>query len=309
MGDPGSLETNTSVLDGQRFSLDELRHAVETVPFLSDSRLVIVYGLIDRFDSPPRSERGRHSKNAQVEAGPFISCLLSIPETTTAVLIEAEFPDFAKGKFKELPSKARVKLFPVLKEAALRPWVQDRVSRSGSTISPTAVALLFRLAGSNLWVLANELDKLATFALERRIEEEDVRQLVGYTQDISVFSLIDAVLDFRGDAATQMLQQLLHQGAAPAFLLFMLDRQYRLIVQAKGMNSQGIPENSIQAKLGLFNDYAFRRTMEQAAKYTMDRLRSVYSRLLDADLAMKTGTFEGDLALELLVAELCSRAK
>jgi hypothetical protein len=38
----------------------------------------------------------------------------------------------------------------------------------------------------------------------------------------------------------------------------------------------------------------------------MPRLVEVYRKLLDTDIAIKTGKWKGELALELLIAEVCS---
>ncbi len=308
LGDPAALETCTTVLEGQRLSADELKNVVETVPFLAEKRLAVIYGLIERFESSSRSDRPRGGKAGQQDPTPFVSCLSSLPDTTVVIMVESEAPDLAKGRFKDLASKAQVKMFPLLKEPRLKPWVQKRVTDLGGAISPAAVDALVQLVGSNLWAVANEVDKLAAFAAGRRIEEADVRTLVGYTQEVSVFSMIDAILEFRAESAGQILQKLLGQGAAPAYLLFMLDRQFRMIVRAKDMKAQGKPDGLIQSKLGLFNDFAFRRTMEQSARYSLERLRQIYDQLLEADVSMKTGRYEGELALELLVAELCQRS-
>ncbi|GAI47375.1 unnamed protein product, partial [marine sediment metagenome] len=62
--------------------------------------------------------------------------------------------------------------------------------------------------------MANEIDKLALFASGRRIEEEDVKLVVSYAQEASVFAMVDAVLEFRAGVAEQLLQKLLQRGAA-----------------------------------------------------------------------------------------------
>ena len=49
------------------------------------------------------------------------------------------------------------------------------------------------------------------------------------------------------------------------------------------------------------------KVSRRAQRYSIVRLKEIYQSLLETDLAIKTGRFEGDLALNLLVAELCSR--
>ena len=306
LGDPAALATCTTVLDGQKVSSDELKHICETVPFLSEKRLVIIRGLIGRLEARARPGRSGAGRAAQQDHGEFSACLAQIPETTVVVMTEDEIPNNSR-LLGELSPRAIYRTFPLLKEAALRPWVQNQTMQSGGSISAQAVNLLCQLVGSNLWTMSNEIDKLVLYANGRRIEEADVKSLVGYTQDTSVFALIDAIVDFRAEQAGQLLQQLLRHGAAPAYLLFMLDRQFRMIIIAKELREKRRPEPAIQAKLGLFSEYALRRTLEQAGRYSLPRLKQIYRQLLEADLAMKTGRYDSELALDLLVADLCQR--
>jgi DNA polymerase III delta subunit len=46
------------------------------------------------------------------------------------------------------------------------------------------------------------------------------------------------------------------------------------------------------------------KTLSQAKLYGLDRVRRAYEKLLEADLAIKTGQYSDKLALELLVTEL-----
>jgi DNA polymerase-3 subunit delta len=84
----------------------------------------------------------------------------------------------------------------------------------------------------------------------------------------------------------------------------MLHRQVRFIVLAKELLAQKISKLDIQSKLRL-SDYPLQKTLEQADKYSMPRLKQFYEKLLDTDLAIKTGKYDGELALNILVVELC----
>ncbi len=226
LGDATALETCTTVLDGRQVTADELKNVCETIPFLAERRLVVIHGLIERCEAGGKPGRSHAAKTASNEAGVFSTCLGQLPESTVVVMIESELLNTLKeGLFQELAPKAVVKTFPLLKELRLKSWVQKRVEDKDGSISQPAVDLLCRLIGSNLWIMSNEIDKLVLFVKDRRIEEDDVKVLVGYAQDISVFSMIDAIVDFKIELAGQLLQQLLRGGAAPAYLLFMLDRR------------------------------------------------------------------------------------
>ena len=309
IGDPATLEMSTTTLDGQQVTLNQLRAVCETVPFLTGKRLVIVKGLLERFEPQNRPRRQKKSPRVadqQDEHKSFSAYFGKILDSTILVLIDGKITS-SNPLFKEVANKATVKTFPLLKEAKLREWVQRRVAEEGGSISTRAANLLTRLVGSNLWIMSSEINKLALFASDRRIEEEDVKTVVGYTQQATVFTMVDAILESKAELAEQSLQQLLQKGAAPAYLLTMLARQAQMIVRARELKSQGKSKTEIQNKLGITSEFALGKTLEQASRYSLTRLKEVYHHLLDTDLSIKTGKYDAELALNILVAELCQR--
>ena len=306
IGDDALLLANITVLDGQQLSLAQLRSICETVPFLAENRLVIIEGLLARFEAKGKSspqKKTMQATNQENEPKSLAAYISKIPESTILVLIDGRVTS-NNPLLRELSGKAKVKLFPLLREARLRQWIQKQVKAEGGGISPQAVNLLAKLVGSNLWIMSNEIKKLVLFTSGRPIEERDVRTLVSYAQEANVFAMVDAILDFKPGIAEKLLQQLLQEGATPAYLLFMLSRQVQMIVRAKELRSQGEPEVEIQNRLGLSSEFALRRTLEQADRHPLLRIIEVYHKLLATDLAIKTGKYEGGLALNMLIAEL-----
>ena len=307
IGDQATLEANTTLLNGQQVTVDQLRPICEAMPFLAERRLVIIQGLLERFETRSKPGRGRtgtsNHQNEYKELGEYIS---QIPDSTILVLIDGKIA----GKnplLGQLSGKAKVMTFPLLRHEGLRQWIQKRVAGAGGSITPGAVELLSRFVGGNLWIMAGEIDKLVLFSLGRDIEEEDVRRLVSYAQEASVFAMVDAVLEFKAGAAEQQLRRLLQQGASPAYLMAMLARQVRMIVRVRELRNQRKSRTEIQSRLGLTSDYVLQRTLEQADRYSLARIKEVYHKLLETDLSIKTGKYDAELALNILIAELCQR--
>lgn len=310
LGDPSMLATNTSTLEGQQITVDDLRNVCESAPFLAEKRLVIVRGLLGRFETRRRTNRRKQVKvrdepDGYHALGEYIP---RIPESTVLVLVDGDIKS-SNPLLKMLSGRGLVRKFPLLKPTELRKWIEKRVAEQGGSISTEAVTLLVRLVGSNLWVMAGEIDKLLLYTAGRRIEGKDAETVVSYTQQDSVFAMVDAIVGFKARLAERLLQQLLQRGATPAYLLVMLGRQIRRIVRAKEMASQREPEAEIGNKLGITSEYTVRKTLEQAAQYSLPRLKQIYRRLLEADLSIKTGRYDGELALTILIAELCQRQR
>jgi DNA polymerase-3 subunit delta len=313
MGEQSLLAVNTTVLEGQRITAEQLRNHTEATPFLAEKRLVILEGLFEKIASENKTGRRKKkvaSGRKQDEYGAILQCTENIPESTVLVLIDRiDIDAKVQNKtpiLKEIISRADVvRYFPLLKSGSLRSWIRDEVVRQGARISPPAADLLSGTIGSNLWIMQNEIKKLALYTSGRCIEEDDVREVVGFAREASVFTMVDAVIEFKTGLAERLLGELIERGASPVQLLFMISRQFRMIARMKGLRQQGKKDQEIQNKLGLISEFAFRKTKEQADRYPMARIREVYERLLAADIAIKSGRYQGETALNILVAELC----
>ncbi len=206
---------------------------------------------------------------------------------------------------KSLRPISEVREFALLKGEQLQDWITSRLEMRGGRISAQAVGLLAGLAGENLWVLANEIEKLCLYCGDRRIDAEDIQQVTSYARESSVFPIVDAIVERRLSPAIRLMHQSLAEGMSPLYLMVMLTRQLRLMVQALELGAQGGSLAQKREQLGLSAKYPIEKLLRQSARYSMPRLVRAYEKLLETDTAIKTGRRSDELALDLLVAELC----
>jgi DNA polymerase-3 subunit delta len=306
----GMLATNTATFEGNQVRPDELLAVCGTVPFMGAHRLVLVEGLLARFETP----RGRRRAGAgpggepgrQVDLGAWrdlAAALEGLPPSTTLVFVEGDVSE-KNVLLRLLAPLAQVRRFPRLNQRDLGGWIQARAGREGVDISPAAVRLLADLVGNDLWALWQELKKLALYAGGRQVEDEDVRALTVAAREANVFTLVDAVVEGRPDQALRLLEQLLDQGAAAPYLLAIITRQYRNLLLTKEMLRERYQRAEIGERLAIVSSFALGKVLEQAARYTPARLEASYRRLLEADASIKSGIYREELALELLVQDL-----
>jgi DNA polymerase-3 subunit delta len=311
LGDAAALVTNTTVLDGRQVTPEQLRAACETVPFLGEKRLVIIEGLLERFEEKRRSAKKKAAR--QQEQPPdylkIAEAIKHLPPFTELVLLGGGVRA-TNPLFRELATAAKVKNFPVLKGAPLKQWIDRYLARQekNAGMSPQAIKLMTTFVGSDLWTMANEIDKLILYTGGRRIEEADVRAVVSNAQEASVFNMVDAIIESRVGEAQSLLQQLLLAGTEPVYILSMLVRQARMVFQLMDMRDRSRSRGEIQGKLGIKNDFILNKVWAQAERYTPARIKEVYHKLLEADTAIKTGKYAApEMALEVLVVELGQR--
>jgi DNA polymerase-3 subunit delta len=321
MGDPAWLDLNTTVLDGRKLALSELIHACDAVPFFGDRRLVIVEGLLVRFDPRARKkadgsgdEGGDGDESEEVVplgslAEDLVAYLARLPETTRLVFVEPRMLKPANPVLRHAEKAGKkhayVKAFTPPRQRELDDWIRRRVVAKGGSIAPSALALLETCLGNDLRLIDVELDKLMTFVgPDQPITEGAVRQLVAAVQESSIFDLVDAIgLRDRRRAMT-LLEEMLDAGQPPTYLMTMIVRQFRIILQLKELGSQHLGPEQIKERTGL-HSFVIEKGLRQARNFSLEALEAIYGRLVELDAAMKTGRTAPALGLEVLVAELC----
>ena len=66
----------------------------------------------------------------------------------------------------------------------------------------------------------------------------------------------------------------------------------------------GLPQEEIGRRVGVNNRYALEKALRQASRFSPQYLALVHRRLMEADMAVKTGELDERLALEILVGRL-----
>jgi DNA polymerase-3 subunit delta len=314
LGEPTIASLNTTVLDGRKVSLIDLIQACDTVPFMGRRRLVIVEDFWSRFE--PHKGRGAKGEQPGISAADaaFIQGLLEylqrLPQTTRLIFVESRSLQKANPVFHVLPSDKKrvyIKEFRPPSERNLGRWVERRMKAKGGTITSRAAQELARFVGTDLRQLDQELDKLLAYAnFQRPVTVEDVHNLVSAKQLADVFDLVDAIGMRRGEGAMRYLHQLLDAGAPPMYLLSMIERQFRILLQVKELQAQGATVAQMQEVLGIRHAFIIEKGVRQARNFSMARLESIYGQLAEVEQAIKTGEIADLLALDVLVAELCA---
>jgi DNA polymerase-3 subunit delta len=305
LGSPDTIDLNTTVLDKASTSLAELRHACDAIPFLAEKRLVIAVNLLTRL-----SAKAGHKLTPSQRAYRHDLCeyLPTLPETTRLVFVDdddlpARHPVVKLAKEHD---RGYLKRFAPPSDDMLPSWIHKQVQKHGGQIDEDAAYQLGAVIHGNLRLLDQEITKLVTYTNgQRPITLEDVQMLVPYTKEVLIWDMVDAIGQRNHKTASQGLHQLLIDNQHPLYLLTMIVRQFRLLIQVKDLESRGATQSQVIQTLHL-HPFPARKLHDQATRLTADYLENAYRLLLDTDVAIKTGEIEAALALDLLVVSLCT---
>lgn len=294
-------------------SLTPVRDIIATcdaAPFLCEKRMVIARGVCSTGSRQrARARSGGSTLRAPSEAGrgapvqELAAYVPHLPESTHLVLIEddaavlepmlAAKPDAVKREFNPI------------RDDALPGWVIERAKVHHARIDPRAAQELALIAGPDLRVLDRELAKLATYVdPDATITVADVRTLVSGSGP-SIFDFQDAIAERRPAAALAATRGRLNAGDDPAELLAQAAALVRRLLIVKELRSRGASLARAAAVYGLSTSpYLLQKLERQAARVASADLERAFLVLHQADMAIKTGRREPDLAIELAIAEI-----
>lgn len=305
MGDPSMASLNTTVFDGRNVTLSELRAVSDTLPFLTPRRLVIVEGWLTKLLG---KDDGEESAPAPASAKETFAALLeylpTMPETTALVFSEKRAIPESNAFLKVLAKSdwAYVKFFDVPKGEALVNWIRARAKAEGGEFTREAAQALAAIE-TDPRALTNEISKLLTYVdFARPVDVAEVEDLTPGGGEAKIFDMVDAIGQRRGPQAIRELHKLLEK-EEPLYVLSMIVRQFRLILQAKELLEARAGEGEISQTLGL-HPFPTGKVCAQARNFSLPDLEHLYHRLLDYDADIKTGKVEPSIALDALIAGL-----
>jgi DNA polymerase-3 subunit delta len=303
MGDPAAHDLNTIVLDGRTTTLNEIRHHCDTMPFLSDRRLVLIRGLLERLEKKASRTEGQFLED-------LVDYLPTMPDTARLFFLESKALSKRHPILKLAASceSGHVKTFEVPKGSDLARWVRAKVKQARAEIEPRAVQVLCGFVGDDLYLLYNEIEKLAAYTNgQRAITVEDVQLLTPHARQASIFDMVDALGQRNARTASRIYHTLLDAGDHPLALMAMITRQFRLLIQVKDLAPELRTHQAIARALGQ-NPYPIKKILAQSRNFHFGQLHSIYHKLLDTDIAIKTGRIEPTLALDTLIVDISRTA-
>lgn len=296
--DQSSNDANFSVLNFEdNTDFQKIKSDIEAMPFLTDKRMVVL-------------ENYLKSKSTKLQ-DEIKDYLEKVPEKTIVIFMEEGTPDKRKALFKDLKKKADKSWeFFTLKPYELEKWIRAEVSKQGGKIDNQTVQLLASYVGADLWQMQNEIDKLILYkGILRQAQDKepitnpDVELLVKAKLNTNIFNLIDALGFKDAKKATNLLEELFESGENEVYIMTMVIYQFRNILIVKDLLERGDNRDKIGKKAHM-HPFVLQKTLTQAKNFTMPRLKEIYQKLADTDLAIKTGQMESKIALNLLLVEL-----
>lgn len=277
---------NFTAFSGEGINPKELIDLAETLPFFADSRLILI------------EDSGFFKKSPEELADYFAE----VPESTRFLFVEKEV-DKRSRLYKALTKMGNAVEFKQQTDEILSRWVGSRIKKVGKNITRDAYNLFIQKTGTDMENIDKELEKLICYCLDKEIiEPADVEAVT--TEQISnkIFEMVDAISTHQQKKALELYYDLLALKEAPMRILFLITRQFQILLTVKIMTNKGFGNKDIASKAGC-PEWAVKKYQSQARSYSVDQLRGALEQGGSYEEAVKTGKMNDQMAVELFLVE------
>jgi DNA polymerase-3 subunit delta len=196
-----------------------------------------------------------------------------------------------------LKKHAKCQDFESLTSQQLKRWVKKELKELGAVINNEALDTLVMFVDNNLWRMANEIKKLASFKDGKEIDLKDVKLLVKPKIEPAIFKTIDAIASKDKKRALRLIKEHLEKGDSPFYLFSMINFQFRNLLIVKDL----LEKNLSPFNLSDLHPFVVQKSSFLARKFNISELKKIYQKIFEIDLGIKTGKIESGAALELLI--------
>jgi DNA polymerase-3 subunit delta len=237
-----------------------------------------------------------------------LGAYLEGPAPFTVLVVEATSLDQRMKLGKLLTEKALVVECGLGKNANERQAAAVTLARAiakeqGVEFEKGAAEDLAEFVAADLMRLKTEIDKLATYAAEKKvIARDDVSALVISEKTTTVWELADLLASRQPKKALEFLDRLLRDGEEPLQMLGAIAWMYRKLIEASEVKGVANGWQAARA-LGMRPEQA-ELALQSARKISKPRLLAGLHALRDADDRLKGGGAEPRTVMEFLVTQL-----
>lgn len=281
---------NYAYYEGKGINVKEVIDLAETLPFFADRRVIIM-------------ENTGFFKTSSEELAEYIK---EIPETTAIIFVEAEIDK--RGKlYKAVQKKGRAVELGRQDEGTLLRWIAGSVKRENKQIAENTIRYFLGKIGTDMENIQKELEKLFCYTLDKEsITIEDVEVICTTQITNQIFDMVNAVADKKQRQALDYYYDLITLKEPPMRILFLLARQFKLLLEVKELDKQGMARKEIAEKTGL-NPFVVGKYQTQAKSFSTKELRTIIEDSVDTEEAVKTGKLTDSLGVELFIMKYSAK--
>ena len=272
-------------LDGEEVTHDQIIGAVESLPFLSEKKMVIVQHL-----------------SANKQAAESLEQIIERAGNSTDLILVETKPDKRSVYYKELKKLTDFHEFAEPDDDKLAQWLVSEAENRNAKLSMIDARFLVQRVGADQSRLDRELEKLAQYNLS--INKDSIRLLTEESPSSTIFNLIDSVFSGNAGQALRIYDEQRRQKVEPQAVHGMLVWQMHVVAVAANAPSE-MPSVQISKDSGI-SPYVIQKSQRIARKMGRQKIIEFMRLLRDIDYRGKHEALDYDEALRYAFISLAA---
>ncbi|MBE5959269.1 MAG: DNA polymerase III subunit delta [Lachnospiraceae bacterium] len=286
----GDDTMNKSFYEGKGIDVNEVIDMAETMPFFADYKLLVI-------------EDSGFFKSSQEKLAEYVK---NIPETTVILFVESEVDKRSK-MFKAVKAAGYVCEMGRQDEKSLAIWAAKIINSHNKKITQNNMTYLLGKVGTDMELLSNEIEKLVDYCGSREIIEKSDIDVICTTQlSVKIFDMIDAISAKDSKKTLECYYELIESKEPPERILFMIIRQFNLMIQAKDLSARGMGQAQIAQAMGV-QSFIVGKTIRQSKNFTLAELKNGLRDSVEIDEMFKNSKMDKNMGIELLLVKYSSK--
>ena len=283
---------NFSAYEGKGINPKELIDLAETLPFFAERRVILV-------------ENSGFFKNSCDDLAEY----LLEPAASTCFLFVEEEVDKRSKMYKAVAKAGKAVEFGTQNEELLTRWILSRLKKENKNITGNVMQLFISKTGTDMGNIDRELEKLLCYTMGRDvIKAEDVEAITTEQTQNKIFDMVNAIAEHEQKKALDFYYDLLTLKEPPMRILFLITRQFQILMNLKDMGSKGFDQSTIASKVGI-PPFAVRKNQAQAKGFTTEQLKQAIRDGVELEESVKTGRMNDQMAVELFIVKYSKKSE
>ena len=275
---------NLNCFEGKGIVPGEVIDLAQTMPFLAERRVLVI-------ENSGFFKRG----------GEALAEYLADPATSAYFLFVETEIDKRSRLYKAAAARGRVIECKTPDEGVLKRWVVELLAKENKRITQRDLDLFMEKTRTDMENIRGEVEKLVCYCLDREaVSAQDIEAVCVRQIGSRIFDMVEAVADKKQRRAMELYYDLLTLKEPPMRILFLIARQFNLLLQVKELKNKGYDTRSIGEKVGL-KGFIAGKYVSQAAKFKEAELRQALTDCVETEEAVKTGRMNDVMSVELLI--------
>ena len=298
----GSGSINYAYFEGQGINLSAVYDSVVTLPFFAERRLVIVEnsGLF-------KAKKGADTAASSGRSGGMLEKIINdLPATTCLAFFENEINKTLRA-YKLISKKGVVTECSKDGQDTVVRWLARGFDGAGKKVKQSTLELLVERTGTGYDRLRQEFEKILGYAGSAEIiTDEMVLAVTGEDTESRIFDMLGAMSTGNTKEVLDRYYELLANKEHPLFILTMVRRQFRNMLQIAELIASGLSDDDIAGRLNL-RRFIVKRTRGYLRHISRKRIEEILAEIADTDEKIKTGYADERIGVELLLIRCASQ--